>query len=204
MMGKDRGFTIIELLISMTIFSLVMVLISVSIIQISRVYYKGITSSRTQETARSVLQDISQAIQFNGGQIASSGNVYCVGDRRYTVFLNQQVQDSPAHNGIIADKPSGGCRLPPIAPAHSDAVLVADDTELLVPRARVGKFSISQQGTSNLYQVTVRVVSGDDDLLVDADGTPGPDLPYTCKAQQSGGQFCAVSELSTIVQQRVQ
>jgi hypothetical protein len=53
-------------------------------------------------------------------------------------------------------------------------------------------------GTTGLYSIDVRVVYGDDDLLINPTATNA-----TCKVG-SGSQFCAVSELSTVVQQRIQ
>ena len=191
--AKTDGFTIIELLIAMTVFSMVMLMLSMSIIQITRVYYKGLTNAKTQETARTILQDVSQNIQFNGGNIPNSDATgACVGDRRYSYTIGTQVNGSA--RGLVADTP-GSCT--PGSYQSLSGPLTADSSELLIPKSRLAKFSITRPDPAvPLYKITVRVVYGDDDLLV-----PAKD---SCKVERAGTEFCAVSELSTTVQQRVQ
>lgn len=65
----QRGFTIIELMISTVVFSLVLLAASAAIIQIGKKYYKGITNARTQEVARSTVDEIAQSLQFTNQSI---------------------------------------------------------------------------------------------------------------------------------------
>ena len=62
--NKQNGFTIVELLIASAVFSFVILGASVAIIQISRLYYKGIIVSNTQTSAKAILDSITQAIQY--------------------------------------------------------------------------------------------------------------------------------------------
>ncbi len=64
-----RGFTIVELMIATVVFSLVMVICLVGMVQVSRAYYKGITISKTQEAGRFLMDEISSTIQFSGSSI---------------------------------------------------------------------------------------------------------------------------------------
>ncbi len=57
---KPHGFTIIELLIATTIFSVVLLLAASGLLYIGRLYYKGLTSSATQEAARNIMQELTQ------------------------------------------------------------------------------------------------------------------------------------------------
>jgi len=56
-----------------------------------------------------------------------------------------------------------------------------------------------------LCRISVRVVYGDNDLLVspsgNADGPAAEDA--TCKFGISGSQYCAQSELTTVVKKRI-
>jgi prepilin-type N-terminal cleavage/methylation domain-containing protein len=65
----QKGFTIIELMISTVIFSLVLLGASAGIIQIGKKYSKGITYARTQEVARSTVDEIAQSLQFTSQSI---------------------------------------------------------------------------------------------------------------------------------------
>ncbi len=92
---------------------------------------------------------------------------------------------------------------------------------------RVSKLTIQDSTTDStlatgVYRVNVRVIYGDDDLLCRQVGNFGGsgadcfnDIPMTaaeissandlqCKNIRSGTQFCAASELSTIVERRLQ
>lgn len=102
-------------------------------------------------------------------------------------------------------------------------------TELLSPHMRLTRLSVNRvsaaDSTDNLYAVAVTVVYGDYDLLCNtaysatADGGCGPNSPsikptdnnfhtfltspgLTCRSGE-GSEYCAVSALSTVVQQRM-
>jgi hypothetical protein len=82
---------------------------------------------------------------------------------------------------------------------------------------RLAKLSVTEVGSSSLYQIDVRVVYGADDLLCSPNEVAGsctnikampsgkdyqyPDLQ--CKPKISGSQFCAASELSSTVEKRI-
>ncbi len=99
MTDKQKGFTIIELLLATAVFSLVLVGATSALIQIGRMYYKGLTTSNTQETARRIMEDVSRNIQFSGatptdtpgGGLAVNYNgtdialiSFCIGSLRYS------------------------------------------------------------------------------------------------------------------------
>jgi type II secretory pathway pseudopilin PulG len=57
-----KGFTIIETLLAMTGVALMMIAIAVLVMNIGRIYNKGITIKNVNETARSVLDDLNRSI----------------------------------------------------------------------------------------------------------------------------------------------
>lgn len=197
------GFTIIELMIATMVFGTVLLVVTTAILQITRVYYKGITQATTQSTARSIIDMISQGIQFNGGGVTEtpgSFNAFCVGNQQYSFVLGKQLTETtPAANQtwhalVVDDKP--GCTSS--SPGSSMNTQVTSGRELLQPNMRLSKMSVQNIGT-NLYKITVKVVSGDDDLLKN----PANDTA-TCQNFSAGTQFCAVSELTTVVTKRVE
>lgn len=207
--GSARGFTILELMVATIVFSIVLLLVTAGIIQIARVYYKGVTEANTQNTARNIIDTISQAIQFSGGDVEPSDPsavpgvgtnfAFCVSDQQFSYRLGWQVENNPnATNAqswhALVQYPQAGC----ISAAPQDlAAQSVLGRELLGRHMRLTKLLVQSVGP-NLYKVQVRVVYGDNDLLTD------PTSPDTvCKNQRAGTQFCSISELSTIVVKRV-
>lgn len=197
---NTTGFTLIELLIASAVFSVVLLLCASALIQIGRVYYKGITSAQTQEVSRSVMDEIARTIQFNGGPVippTGGPNQYhfCVGDKTYTFLLDRQLKDNPTQpdqrKNILVVNTGGGCSAQPL---ESGAASPAS-RELLGVNMRLSKLQITRIGLTNLYEIELRVVYGDGDLL--NSGRNG------CGSGGPGTQFCAASELKTIVEKRV-
>lgn len=204
----SRGFTIIELLVATMVFSVVLLVVTSGILQVARVYYKGVTESNTQSTARSIIDTITQAIQFSGGDItetlapeADTDQVFCVGNQQYSYRLGWQVEDKHDidakqtwHGLVQYDTTSCSSASTP-----QDLTLqTVPGRDLIGPHMRLANLVVDDLG-SGQYKVQVRIVYGDSDLLDD---------PYTaaakCKAVRAGTQFCAVSDLSTIVVKRVE
>ena len=213
--NSETGFTIIELMIATLVFSMVLILITVGVLSFTKAYYRGINQSNTQNTARTLMENVAQAIQFSGDQVTSpidttgsNGSVgFCIGSTRYSYLLGYQLTDdtpnatlSQAKHSILRDTPGlcGGLS------AQDVRATGATGTEMLQPKMRLSKLSVVQS-SDGLYKVTVRVVYGDDDLLYspsgNAAGAQASDA--NCKTGISGSQFCAASELSTTVKKRI-
>lgn len=208
---RDRGFTIVELLVALAVFSVVLVVVTAAIIQISRVYYKGITETKVQATARSVMDTISQGIQFGGGTISGtpssvtpgSSYAFCIGNQEYSYRPGFKLTDNTPGAGetnyALMVRTTAGCS----GSMPQNLAGTPTGREMLAPNMRISNLVIRSVG-SNLYQIQVRVVYGDDDQLVspsgNAAGARGPDAG--CRGQ-AGRQFCAVSELNTTVVRRV-
>lgn len=203
--SNQKGFTIVELMIATAVFAVVLLLCTVGLLQISRTYYKGVVTARTQEVARDILEDVSDSIRFNGGAVAPSilpngaTRGICAGGRRYSYQLNKQLNETIAsqRHVIVVDEPAN-CSAGTTAQNINGSPA---GRELMSTRMRLSTFSVAQVGTStDLWRVTVRVASGENNLLIDTNGDGTLD---TCRNVRSGSQFCAVSELSTVVQKRV-
>lgn len=208
--SNQRGFTIIELMIATTVFSLVLLLCSTGLIQIGRTYTKGMTSAKTQGTARSVIDELSRSIQFSGGTVTTTPAnrtdgapyVFCIDDTRYSVVTDRELKDSPTDTSqvkdvLVSDK-FPGCNASSPALSLTDVNFnigtVPGAKELLAPNMRIANLQVNDKG-SNLYEIVLRIVYGDDDVL---DGAHD-----NCQNVRAGSQFCAVSELTTVVQKRL-
>lgn len=209
--SAQKGFTVIELLIATAVFGMVLMVATIGIVQLSRVYYKGTTERNTQNAARTITDLISQGIQFNGGNVTptpanptpGTSYAFCIGNQQYSYTVGYQVAGSyvPAthqtpHALVVRDL--AGCT------SSSPAQTVTNNSVIgreLVPKGmRLASLQISSIGAgTNLYKVSVRVVFGDDDILT----TPATAANTKCQDVRAGTQFCAISDLTTVVTKRV-
>ncbi len=208
----QKGFTIIELMIATSVFAIVLVVAASGILTIGRMYYKSITSSRTQETTRSVVETISSTLRLTTASSISTGGSFpgaqsiCFGQDRYTYIINSQVTGP----GVI------GLRHDPRPTLNDCSPINASDpsTELLPENMRLLDFRVAS-AASDTYRVNVKVAHADDDLIstYDGNGNPigGPGHPSEaesraaqCKPGIAASSFCAISELETVINNRVE
>lgn len=211
-MGKlkhnQKGFTILELLIATTIFSVVLLVFLSAFLRISELFYKGINLSNTQETARNIVQTISDDILFyhlpaNVFASPAVGHGYfCVGNDRYTYDLGTPyIPKDTNHFGIIKEVISGGC-ISPFAPT-TKPYSIFKGQELLDPGMQLNKLMLTCGG--GLCSVAIHLVyySNDHTVLYSPLKNPlgyqAPDAQ--CTGPVSGSQYCATADYTTTVLQ---
>ena len=220
--NKDHGFTIVELMVATVVFSLVLVLCLTALIQVSRIYFKGVTTARTQEAARQLIDDITQAVQFSAASVTITGPVaapvnpltpasnnygrLCVGDKRYSFVVDRKLtgvtnetNKTTVHAVWVDDFPNCANRNPSplnLGQANPDGT---NGRELLGENMRLANFNVgSVDGPARLWNVRIAVVYGDNDLIEYAEGT------IKCLPGTAGTQYCATSQLNSMIQRRVQ
>src|SRR6185437_5108772 len=149
--NTSEGFTILELMIAASVFSVILLVVASGVISFTNDYYKGITSSKTQDIARSVINTLTQAIQFcttPPASLPASGNAqgFCIGNTMYSYVIGQQLSDTPpdgtkhqAWHSLVAD--NSGCGVPNVP--NSNAALLATQRELLGPHMRLSALDIT-------------------------------------------------------------
>jgi type II secretory pathway pseudopilin PulG len=120
--NHEDGFTIVELLIATVVMSLVLLLMTTAIIQITSTYYEGVTETSTQNAARNIINTVSQALEFQGspfnpGNLPNGGTptdtvapncpyhtpiedpgctyYFCIGDQEYIFQVGYEVETNP-------------------------------------------------------------------------------------------------------------
>jgi type II secretory pathway pseudopilin PulG len=208
---KEAGFTIVELIIATLIFSVILLLLTAGIIQITHSYYKGVIETNTQNVARNIVESIGQAMQFSKGTVQEScaggscdilnpcnpagsctSGVVCEGNISFSYILSKQLTDSSSpgptqtnsamRQNAISD--TGSC-------LYGTDFQTTTGTEMLSPNMRLTKLTvqcvnpdlINNQCPSRLYRIDARVVYGDDDLL--------------CSPSAPGGNDCSLTTTST-------
>lgn len=202
-----RGFTIMELMIATMVFGVVLLVVTSAILQFTRVYYKGITETKVQDTARTIVDTIAQGIQFNGGNVTTTTTspspgasyAFCVGNIQYSYTTGYMLAESPSgsqtYHALVSNN-IAGCTSS--TPAQNVRSAGATGRELLAPNMRLAKMQVTSVGP-NVYKISVRVVYGDDPILTNPNAATA-----NCIGQRQGTQFCASSDITTTVVKRVQ
>ena len=216
--SKQKGFTIIELMIATVIFTLVLMICLSGIMQITKMYYRAVTQNKTREVARSIIDEIGESIRFSkesiqpgtaivGPQVDLSNNAigfFCIGAKRYSFALDRQMKSAPENNkkqirhSLWVDKP-GDCSVPADLTTETPS---ADGVDLVSENMRLYKLAIIQRDSvNNVYEIGMGVAYGDDDLL-----SPRPEdnpVEYTCEGAFIASEFCATINLNETVQKRL-
>lgn len=209
-LAQQKGFTIIELMIATTIFSVILLLCSYVMVRIGNMYYKGITTSRTQGVVRTAMDMISQDIEFADTDVitGSNGNLrsLCVGHHNYTYQINAKIDVDTAH-ALFVENRSTPCAT---GVGPSTSFNSSTDQELLGKNMRLGALTIQDADPVNpnkFFRVNIRVIYGDDDLLIDQANKKGNEAGFDINtarcADGIGSQFCAISSATTYVQKRL-
>jgi prepilin-type N-terminal cleavage/methylation domain-containing protein len=204
---NQQGFTIMELMIATIVFGVVLITVTVAIMQFTRVYYKGITEATVQDTARTITDQIAQGIQFNGGNVSTTvaspapggSYAFCVGNTQYSYTTGFQLEDTPSATQTyhaLVSRVVAGCT--GSTPAQNVRAATVSGREMLAPHMRLSRLQVTHV-SGDLYKISVRIVYGDVDLLNNPTAANA-----SCKNLPVGGQFCAVSDITTTVVKRVE
>jgi competence protein ComGC len=217
-MNKEDGFTIIELLIASIAFTVLLILVTMIVIQVSRVYYKGVVLSNTQNVNSTIVQDVSKNVQFDPGSsqfkitsgIINNVNYYCIGSSVFIYNLGQEFNLSSSNIGLIYETGNTTCPISSRGINTLNNYLAQGFKELLSPMMRVVYFKVKvpQLSTSPLYNISIGVAFGSNQSLCNTSNScSSPTTMNTsnysgsnvrCKLQQ-GDQYCGISYLYTTV-----
>lgn len=160
---NQAGFTIVELMIATAILSTILVLVTVMMISIGNLYYKGINQARIQDDVRSIADDLSQHLELNdrppttpapplptfGG--GTTVNAYCINTTRYSYVIGAQVDHQYPGGGSIfqhvlwRDTITAGTCTPANLTATDPSVGTggSNGTELIAPNSRLIAFCVT-------------------------------------------------------------
>jgi prepilin-type N-terminal cleavage/methylation domain-containing protein len=213
----QSGFTIVELMIATIVSSVILIVITFGIVHFTHDYYRGINGSNTQATTQNAIDVIAHSIQFNAtGTVATDGSqgIFCAGTQVFLYTMGTQLTAAPSSSnwGLYQlNNPSANCVIPGST---------TGGTELLGKNMRLTYINLTEQGTTNVWNLELHIAYGDPDLLCRASITgtakgscQANATPYTtsdviqgndveCKSQ-IGSEFCSISYLTTAIGQRI-
>ena len=216
----QRGFTLIELMIAISTFSVLLLVCFGAFLYLGHLYYKGATESRTNEIVRTTINDISQAIQFSGVTIEPIAHhtdgwaATCIGHRKYSYRLQNTTM--PPSVGVQLDPEATGYNFSAGSQKATSVFVVSNGNcagtavptnvqqyELLDKNMRLLEFEITNYN-DRLFTIKIAVAYGGDPEHPDLDSEIFEMYPngviMQCKPRQT---FCAVNRLSTTVYRKV-
>ena len=201
---NNKGFTIIELLIASGVFSFFLLILLFSFIQISRMFYKGVNMSNTQEATRTIVSSLTDDIRFaqsNPSTIQSSAananiKYFCVADHRYRFILGNQIgyTNTNPYNinsnfGFVRENVTGGC----LDPGTTGAGGISPQ-EILDNGMQLNWLSVGCNEARCFISTHVVFYSERDMLLPNY-----TDASAECSGALAGSQYCATASYSATV-----
>jgi len=209
---NQTGFTILELMIAMTVFTIAVLLVTTGVIQIGREYKLGATKAKLNTFARELHAQFTQEIQYSGNKpvnlvvdptspvkTAGFDEVVCMGKTRY--LIKYLVQSDPYGDRTLAYD-----TINDIDKCGTQAL----NTDIVYPLpkdARLTLFTITvpQPGVSLSYRLDTRIVIGQQDMFEPSPPAyPDGDFEESCRSGTGfGSAFCSVIILSSDIARKV-
>jgi prepilin-type N-terminal cleavage/methylation domain-containing protein len=219
MLRKSRGFTIVELLIATSVFSLVLIVFLTAVLRVGQLFYKGVSMSNTQESARNVLQSISDDLQFtNQAPILPDPSLnqdyFCIGNHRYAYLLGHQVGSGGGlanDYGLVRETRTCNTVSDGLSPQATDP---NNRIEMLDPGMQINQIKLTNQANNGVnvkihivyYGGDKRVFSSNQSGFINDINNPGYDAykapDAQCTGPASGSQFCATADYNSTILQR--
>ncbi|MCE7936478.1 prepilin-type N-terminal cleavage/methylation domain-containing protein [Candidatus Saccharibacteria bacterium CPR2] len=186
---QQSGFTIIELLLAMAVFSFVLMITVAGFIQVNRSYTKGITVRRAQDSARTIVEQLSREIRISK-KVAydSASRKLCIdGGILYEWSLvnpGVTITGTPGTRLVRSEGLSSDCNTGP----------ATNQTELMVPNTYLNSFNVdvSLPG-DNLYNISLTIVVESDNNLINGN------FMNNCSTNPADSAFCYFVSYSTSV-----
>ena len=197
MRKPEAGFTLVELLLAMAVFSFMLVIVTSGYIQLMRIYQSGLASRATQQNARGVVDNIEQVMRTAGKGWTNTGNTtLCLqtgtGVTEYSVKYSTS---TPVQHDLYR---KDGLDVDPNCPSVLDVAgwtkLNSNDVD-----ARLFQTETTDSVAGSFGTVVVTIGMASRDLLANVVVTPNADITksiLTC-SPGVGAQFCATTTLTT-------
>jgi prepilin-type N-terminal cleavage/methylation domain-containing protein len=223
----SKGFTLIELMLAMAFISVLLLAVAMTVIQIGKIYNRGITLKEvnqvsrtlTDELTRSIASSPSFSLSASAGKYAPEawGGRLCLGQYSFiwnygTALNNNNPNRSRYSSGsntiqfvkvpdlsgtYCVRQPSG---YPNISPTNAVELLGESDRDLAIHRISVSSAStaVDPRTGQQLYTVTFTIGTNDTAALV----TDGSGYVSSCKTPDQLGfsfEYCTVQQFTIAV-----
>lgn len=196
MSHRNRGFTLVEIMLAMAFIAFLLLFIISAILQITRLYSKGMAIRQINQTGRQVMEQLTRDVRYATPTFKSSNNRLCVNGVTYVWNTSASTANkyaSPATGEInfisLSDSKGVYCNNPTLDIPKDQA------RNLLGPEVRMYGFSLGKQG--KLWNIS---------MLLGTSGGNSPDISVasgkTTLSCPADNQFCAFGDFDTSVYSR--
>jgi type II secretory pathway pseudopilin PulG len=193
---RQRGFTIIELMLAMGGIAFLLLFVVFAIVHATNLYSKGIAIRQINQVGRQVTDEISRSVRYdNDPEVRTAENRLCSGDVAYVWNNNGTTATTPGANLYTDDTVVTFARVDDVSLCQNvtQKVNKTQAVELLGSIATVQEINVSQPvATSPLYEFHAIFSTAGDNAPVYI----GPGI-YECSPTL--GQYCAFGEFSTTI-----
>lgn len=220
---NSQGFTLVELMVALSILATILIMSTVIMMQISRWYSKGVNSASVQNATRNITADITSALQFSGATpIANAGSpqsfggtnmqvgALCLGKVRYTFVIDRKLgtdhsttPPTVTHHVLWRDTMSTSASCNPLnlttsgVPNDANTNAAIGGYEMVPGSTRLTQLELVETPAgSGLFRLTVGMAYGDRDLIIINGGKA------SCRGDK-GTEYCAASNAQTTVSRRL-
>ncbi|MEX0881445.1 MAG: prepilin-type N-terminal cleavage/methylation domain-containing protein [Candidatus Saccharimonadales bacterium] len=215
----NKAFTVIELMVATSVFSILLLLSLAGFLQIGQLFHKGVNITRTSDTAKQVINSIKNDISYDAGTstiavqnstifVSGVGTVtrsyFCAGQNRYIYIRGSELDEdnkdvgSPSgwyRFGLLKEPyTSANCSNPNSVPINANTA-----TELLGDKMRLSNLTI-QPVLGSLYTLRVYIAYGDDEVLT----SPANATNARCQSGSNFSRYCFVADFTTTARRGIQ
>jgi prepilin-type N-terminal cleavage/methylation domain-containing protein len=202
MVGKiknRKGFTIIEIMIAISVFSMAMMIVMAVVIGMGKQYQKATYTTQLNEASRSFHQTIATDINYGG--LEPKVNTTSDSKYKYICLSNNIVYAWPVTNGSVIANGLFRNSFTTYCDGNDSAATatVANGENVLPANGFVASINIvsSSNGTSN---IKTDFRSGTADMFTDSSNP----ATSSCLPTLKGGDFCSVVEYNNTVRKRIE
>jgi prepilin-type N-terminal cleavage/methylation domain-containing protein len=173
---KEKGFTIVELLLALAVFSFVLVFVTTAFLQLFRTYNRGIARKDVNQSTRLLIGDVVSKMRIVADpnlidySMVANGRL-CVGSYSYVWNTIGQPSNLISVNGqqinmVRIDNDTGrlACQKAPLTVLYS---FTGQATSMFSERIGIQSFSVTPQvgGVSGLFTIAITANTNQTNLL---------------------------------------
>lgn len=220
---QQQGFTIMELMIAISILAVILLLSTVVLMGISDYFTKGVNIADVQNDSRNITSQITADVEFSGTPLVVPNTnpilyggvdvyAYCFGDIRYSYTLGFNSAPHALWRDTMTSE--GSCyplnltQTTPSCDGDSScpSSIPNSGSSLLASNMHLADFTIQPMtADQNIYGIEVAIALGSGQDLFETNSAGGLKTlegNYICK-NTIGQQFCATSTLCTMASRRI-
>lgn len=193
---SKKGFTIVELMIAISIFATAMTLVLAGVILVSRQYQHASNKVALEDVSRSIHQQISQSLRFssvvNGPNLLGGKMVFCVGKDKYVYG------QTPIINSASFTAQTEGLYMGDNTDNCGSNAFPTGSRNLLPDEAKVAYFNFDSS-TDTLTTIFIKAPSDGGDL-VKVVSNP---VEAGCDGTKFGREYCASTKFISTATGRI-